>query len=60
MHLGKGVFSFSDKDERCLVIRTSRDVFSGEELLHNYGPMLGIHSYEKRQVMGCRHFYVCF
>ncbi|VDD87973.1 unnamed protein product [Enterobius vermicularis] len=44
------ITSFSDKDERCLVIRTSRDVFSGEELLHNYGPMLGIHSYEKRQV----------
>uniref|UniRef100_A0A0N5ANH1 SET domain-containing protein n=1 Tax=Syphacia muris TaxID=451379 RepID=A0A0N5ANH1_9BILA len=54
------ITSFCDKDERCIVIRTSRDVYAGEELLHNYGPILGLHTFEQRQERLQRDFmFIC-
>ncbi|MFH4973606.1 hypothetical protein AB6A40_000315 [Gnathostoma spinigerum] len=41
--------SFTDVDSNCLVLRTSRDIKTGEEILHNYGPACGSMEYANRQ-----------
>uniref|UniRef100_A0A915B1H4 SET domain-containing protein n=1 Tax=Parascaris univalens TaxID=6257 RepID=A0A915B1H4_PARUN len=42
-------YSYSDTDGRCFVMRATKDIRAGQELLWSYGPLAGCHTYEQRK-----------